>query len=239
MTRSTSNSRTIVGRRVSGPSTGRFLEVAAQALRFRVHESDHADPVLGMLTQLACDQLPDVTCADDYRVLNVRVPGLGYPARDPAAEAHEDDRERPERHELRNVRSDDAGDPGADEEQPGAHRDEVKDAGQLVHGGVARALLVEVVELVELRCNCPRRERQEEQEQLRLLVDRAPRQAEEQLGDEECDGETHEIRSEKCPPYEPSPPFARPGSAMSLDQLEGLGLERYRRVFPQRVRRHR
>ena len=48
------------------------LQVPAHLFRCGVDEADHVDPVLGMLVQLAPNQLTDVTRADDHRVLNVR-----------------------------------------------------------------------------------------------------------------------------------------------------------------------
>ena len=69
-----------------------------------------------------------------------------------AAGGHEDDRERPERDELRHVRG--CGDPDAhddDEAEPGADGREVEDTDQVVERRVVGALVVVVVELVELR----------------------------------------------------------------------------------------
>ena len=48
-----------------------IADVVAPLLRLRVDEADEPDPVLGMLLELAGDQLADVAGADDDRVLHV------------------------------------------------------------------------------------------------------------------------------------------------------------------------
>ena len=62
-------------------------------------------------------------------------------------------------------------DRGEREEEPAPDRDQVEDADEVVGGGVVGALLVEVVQAVELRHDHPGREAQAEDEQLDLRAD--------------------------------------------------------------------
>ena len=69
--RSTSSRRTIGGSCSGAPRSVELVEVGAPLLRLAVDEADEVDPVLGVLEQLARDDLADVAGADDDRVLQV------------------------------------------------------------------------------------------------------------------------------------------------------------------------
>ncbi len=129
----------------------------AAILRLGVDEADEVDPVLGMLQDLAAEQLADVAGADDDAVLNVREAQPRGRARGDAAERDERERERPEQGRLLRVDVDAAGRVADDPERPGRHGDQVEDADEIVGGRVLGALLVVVVEPVEPREDDPRR----------------------------------------------------------------------------------
>src|SRR5205814_9791468 len=72
------------------------------------------------------------------------------------------DRQQPERRQLRLSWVRETYEPGRGEETPRSYSDEVEDADDLVCRGVRRTLLVAVVEAVELRGQHPGREHQDE-----------------------------------------------------------------------------
>ena len=70
-------------------------------------------------------------------------------ARDRAGDGDERDRERPERHRLRQARRGSSEQPVSEEQEPDADRDQMEDAAELVRGRMVRALLVLLVQAVE------------------------------------------------------------------------------------------
>ena len=92
------------------------------APRHGVDEADEVDPVLGVLEELARDELADVAGADDDRVLEVgELMPAGGTRRD-ACERDGDDREQPERDHAADVGSAKPEIAHDRDEQPGAER---------------------------------------------------------------------------------------------------------------------
>ena len=110
-TRSTSSRLTSGTTSAVGPSNGTVREVVTPRARMVVDEADDVDAVLGMLAQLARDELTDVARADDDRVLDVHDAAPGGGPRDGAADDDQEDREDPEPGELLEGRGGHAGDP--------------------------------------------------------------------------------------------------------------------------------
>ncbi len=168
-TRSTPNRSTISHRRSGGPSTGR-LDIAARRV-VGVDEAEDVDPVFGVVEALAGDQSADLTGTDDHSGLGVGRPPVAIGARSCACRGDEDDRDAPERRDLRKARACKVREQCAGHEDPGADGDEMEHADEVVRGGVVCSLLVPVVEAVELGEQEPAGQRQEEQEKLRLARD--------------------------------------------------------------------
>ena len=78
------------------PEEVEVAEPRLALLGLRIDESDDVHAVLGMLAQLARDELPDLSGADDDRVLEVDVRAPTERARQRPQRRDEDDRERPE-----------------------------------------------------------------------------------------------------------------------------------------------
>ena len=111
-----------------------------------------------MLEELARDLLPDVARADDQRVLDVGIGAATQRARHESCEHDEDDREEPEEAELREARGRDSGHVDEREQHPGADREHVEDADEVVDSRVVRTLFVSGVEAVEAPEDDPERE---------------------------------------------------------------------------------
>ena len=88
---------------------------------------------------------------------------------DPPHSCDAQEREQPERCQLRLIRVREADEPGAGIVDPHADRDQVEDADDLVGGRMRRALLVPVVQTIELGGDNPRRKQEHEDD--RLLAD--------------------------------------------------------------------
>ena len=148
------------------------LDLGAARLRLRVDEADEVDAVLGVLEDLAPQQLADVAGPDDDAVLDVREAEAGGRPRDDAAERHEGERERPRRSRSSSGRRGRA--PVAAPMIQSAHVVTVTrwktptTSSAVVWPG---ALLVVVVEAVEARQDDPGRQGQEEDGELRRRRD--------------------------------------------------------------------
>ena len=149
------------------PEQDQVTEVVAPLARRVVDEPDQVDAVLGMLQVLVRDQLPDIAGADDDRVLDVLGPASADRAGATTGERDQHDRERPEGSRLLEVRREEAGRVPDAVGDPDRHRDEMEDADDVVDGRVVGALLVAVVERVELRGDHPGRQRDQEKQPLR------------------------------------------------------------------------
>jgi len=151
-----------LGEPVGPAEHGDVRQVAAQLLRLVVDEADEVEPVLRMLQELAAYELPDVTCADDDRVLEVRDAAAARRPRERPRGSHEDHGEHPEGSQLRELRIGEPGRQRAEREQPGSDRDQVEHADHVVDRRRVGPALVAFVEAVQLREDDPRGQRQEE-----------------------------------------------------------------------------
>src|SRR5437016_2481915 len=155
-----------------------------------------------MLKELATDQLPDLSRADDQRILDVRrLP----PCEGPGCRSRRHDEEKskePKRCELRLVRVRETDEPRGGVEEPDAYGDEVEDADDLVGGRVRGALLVAVVETVELGRQDPHRQQSQEDDRLDADSDLA-----DELGPVEEGLDDRKSRCQRIP--QKSPPLAR------------------------------
>ena len=182
------------------------LQIAAHLLRRRVDEPQQVDPVLGVVEQLAPDQLPDVTRADDHRVLDVGRIAARQPARDRTQSGDADERQEPERRQLRLVRMGEPDEPRGREEEPEADGDQMEDADYLVCRGVRGTRFVAVIEAVELRDHGPEREQEQKHHPAEGEIG-APRglvTEEDQLRRRESDEQANHVRGEEHPPHEPA-----------------------------------
>ena len=91
ITRSTSSSADELGSSLGRAEQRQVGQVVAALLRARVDEADEVDAVLGVLQQLARDELADLAGADDDRVLEV---GDAAPAAARASAAPDRDEQR-------------------------------------------------------------------------------------------------------------------------------------------------
>ena len=171
MTRSTSSSRTIAGSRSVAAKQRKMRQVVASLFRLSIDEADEVDAVLRMLKKLLRDQLTDIAGPDDHRVLQIRDVTTRARPGDRAPTGDERHCSRPEDQELRGSWMRQPRDVRAGEEQPRADRDHVEDAGEVVRCRVVRALLVMVVEPVELRDHDPAGQRGEEDDDLAASVE--------------------------------------------------------------------
>src|SRR3954447_23798382 len=113
-----------------------MLDFAASLLRPTVDEADEIDAVLGMLQQLPCDQLADVSRADNQRVLHVQHASPAEEARNASTENDKRDRQRPEGGAAFEARRGDTREPTEDDKEPRARRDEADNAGEFISGCV-------------------------------------------------------------------------------------------------------
>ena len=170
-----------------------MLQVGATLFRLGVDEADEVDPVLGVLQELPPDQLSDLPRADNHSVLLVRDAGAAEGSRSRAAERDQGDGERPEECELSDVGVRKTRQPRSHDENPRADRDHVEDVQHVVDRGMVCALLVTLVEAVELGDDDPCRQGSEEEHPLHRRVDRVGSiriRAQQELSRDERYGET-------------------------------------------------
>ena len=148
-----------------------MLEILAPLLRRVVDEAEQIDPVLGMLEQLPRDQLTDVAGSDDDRVLEIAHMTSAVRARGRAPGRDQCDGCRPEDRDLARRRMGEIRQVQPEDEQARADRDHVEHARELVAGRVVGALLVALVEAVELCDDDPGRKGQYEEDELRTGCD--------------------------------------------------------------------
>jgi hypothetical protein len=199
------------------------LQVGATLFWLGVDKADQVDPVLGMLKELSPDQLADLPRADDHRILLVCNAAAAERARGCAAERDEGDGERPEERELDDVWARKTRQPGSHDENPRADRDHVEDVPHVVDRGVVRALLIALVEAVELGDDDPCRQGSEEEHPLHRRVDRVRSvrvRSQQELGGDKCNPETEQVGGEQHASDEPSPPADRGRGAATLQDLE-------------------
>ena len=238
MTRSTSSSRTISGSCVRRAEEGQVLEIDARLAGLGVDEADEIEAVLRVLEQLARDELADVAGADDDGVLEVEdAPPADRPG-GAAADRDEDERRDAEERELAQLRIREAERPERQRDQPDAAvaircRTPTTSSMRRMVG----ALLVSLVEPVQLRQDDPERQAGQEHQQL-LRVRRAVEDAAgvEGRDQEERQRQAGEVGEEQHAPDEPAAPLVRQlGAALledraraPVDGVEETPLERRR-----------
>ena len=197
--------------------------------RLGVDETEQVEAILGMLSDLAGDELPDVACTEHDRSHGVRARTAAQRASHRAGCRDERDREQPEDDEPLRLRRGEPCQPRQHLEEPRSERDDDEDADELVHGRVVGALLVPLVVALQLREHQPHRQRQEEEEDLAARLDAIGRrhglEAERRDGECECDPQC--VRRYERTPNEP------PTTAVCLSALamaRKLGVEDSSRV---------
>ena len=237
MTRSTSRSRTISGSCAGVPRRVRCSRSTRGFAGLGVDEADEIEAVLRVLEQLARHQLADVARADDDGVLEVEdAPPADRPG-GAAADRDEDERRDAEERELAQLRIREAERPERQRDQPHAGRDQVQDADDLVDRRMVGALLVSLVEPVQLRQDDPERQAGQEHQQL-LRVRRAVEDAAgvEGRDQEERQRQAGDVGEEQHAPDEPAAPLVRQlgaalledGACASVHRVEETPLERRR-----------
>ena len=190
-----------------------------------------------MLQELARDELADVACPDDDRVLEVGEPlPAGGTCRD-ACERHRADREQPDRDHAADVGPWKPGDPDDRDEHPGAERAELEDPGEVVGGRGRGALLVPVVETGDLGREHPGRNRDgEEHHGLLGRPEALTRSGVEELGEDEREREPDDVGRDERAADEPASSAGEPASMLedAQCQLADLG---QRRTFEHRRQR--
>ena len=146
------------------PEDRELTEIGPCLLRIVIDEAHEVDPVLGMLSQLAGDQLSDVASTDDDGVLQVGEVAPAHGACRCSSGGDDHHRQGPKDGQLDRLRVRYAGEPRAGEHGPATERHHVEHTGELVHGRVVGPLLVSVVEPVDLRHQHPDRKREYEDE---------------------------------------------------------------------------
>ena len=116
------------------PENGHVPEVAALFPGLGIDEADEVDAVLGMLEELATDQLTDLAGSDDDRILDVRRLATRECPGSRSRRGDGDESEEPERRQLCLVGSRQTDEPRGRVEEPHGHGDEVEDADDLVRG---------------------------------------------------------------------------------------------------------
>ena len=123
------------------------------------------------------------------------------------SERDEEDRDRPEEADPLDARRGQVGDVRAREEEPRAGGDEVEDTDEVVRRRVVGALLVVVVEALEL---CEDDEDGQRQDEQRVLEDRrdvgADAAGEDELRNDEGGSQAEHVGEKQHPPHEPAPP---------------------------------
>jgi hypothetical protein len=172
------------------------------------------------------------TCADDDRVLDVGEVLPCDPARDPARGGDGHDGEEPEAEQPRKPRIGFMRDRRKGEEEPAAHRDQLEDADEVVRSRVVGALLVLVVETVELRHDHPGRQAQAEDEQLDLHTDciGAPVLLEDERRCEEGEREADKVGEHQHPADEPATAHPCGSRAPPLEDVQRPLVQRSRDV---------
>ena len=207
---------------------GDIRQAVPARLGLSVHESDEVEAVLRVLAELLRDELADVAGPDDDGVLHVGEVTSGESAGQRARGGDPDDGEEPESEQPLEAGIDPMRDRREGEEQPAAHRDQVEDPDEVVGGGVVGALLVEVVEAVELRDDHPGRQAQAEDEQLDLRGDGigAPGLLEEERRGEEGEREPDEVGQHEHAAHEPASPHAQRARPPALEDLKSSRVHR-------------
>ena len=236
ITRSTSSSRNESRKPVGLAEEGEMPDVLPPHFRICIDEADQVDAVFGMLEQLAGDQLPDVSSANDDRVLEVRdVPPLiaRAPTRSIDTNAIASAQNTTSfgmvgwRRPVSRVE---------DVEGPDGHRDHVEDAGEVVDRRVVGALFVLVVEAVQLRDEHPRRDGGDERDDLVRRVEHTgrARAGDEPFREQQRGEQADDVGGDEHATDEPSAPADNRRTPPLLDDLERAVVEHRDRAVVQR-----
>ena len=209
--------------------------------RVVVHEADDVHPVLRMPEELLGDTLSNLPRADDERVQDVGVASPAQGTRDCAADRDESDREHPEERELRKARVCEIEDVREREEEPGADREHVEDAEELVDARVIGSLLIARVEVVDATQNDPEWQGQSKEHDLRVGADAVVLgvdvRREENLGKREGEQDAGRVCNGERTAHEPS--SATDAAASRLDQLARAVVDEVEQPFPRDLLRGR
>ncbi len=159
-----------------GQVAGRSEEVerlisVRRSAAIAVDEADDLQSVLGMVADLVGQQARDLTRPDDDDVLDVRGVPPSHDSRDRPEQRNEQDRDRPEDDEAREVRMRQADDLRDRHEPPRADGDHLQNAEDVVDGRVVGSLLVSIVEAVHACDEHPEGEARDEECDLPARVD--------------------------------------------------------------------
>ena len=206
------------------PRSGRCSSSLAPLLRLVVDEPDEVDPVLGVLQDLAADQLPDISRADDDGVLDVGDSRAGKTSGEHAGKGDRRNADDPEQQVTRDLAVE-VGQPQHREGGPRTDGDEVENADELVDGGVIGPLLVGVVEPVQLGQHHPERERGREDEQLDGRGHAARAVREHVLDDREGNQQAGDVGQQQHAADQPATPLDARGLPATLEDLERPGAD--------------
>ena len=206
-----------------------MLEIHTWRARPEVDEADQIDPVLRVLEQLPGHELAHVACADDHRVLQIGdVPAAEAPCDAPRDRDEHDGRDQEERKPAEGGLGDPER-PQGQRDHPQTRRRQMEDADDVFRRRVIGALLVALVEAVELRQDDP--ERQADQEEQRLAADRQaaaeqPRLAREGLCHQERERQADDVGHEQRAPNQPATPLVGPCGAALVENRAGPVVDR-------------
>ena len=163
-----------VGQLRRRPEHGHSGQLVMQRQRIGVDEAHQLQAVAGLAHELAGDLLADQSGTDHHGVLLERGPPPQPDPGDAAAGREGDHGQQPEADHVAAVQRLQAGDLGADEDQPAGHGDAVEDRPDLVQGGVVGADAIAVVETVEPGQRKPHRDDHDQRDNLVARVDGQP-----------------------------------------------------------------
>ena len=210
MTRSTSapNDLLEVGRDAEDVSVA---ESTLPLLRLGVDEADEVEAVLRMLSDLPRTSLPDLARTDDDGVLNERGRAPHEEPSDEPGRRHQADCDEPEPEEALDARVRNTRHLGRHEERERPDRDEMEHTDEVVGSGMVGALLIGVVETVEIRDQAPHGQRHGEDQQLGAVRDvvGARLTCELEQRDEKRARQGDEVCCDERPAHQPSSPPAQ------------------------------
>ena len=203
-----------LGDLVRGAEDGNAVEVGAHALRVGIDEADEPDAELGVLPQLASDELTDVARPDDQRVLHV--PGAA-PRERACGGPRQGDRDtggRPEGDEAAH-RPVEVEEPGDDDAEPGTEADDEDERPDLVERRVIE-LVITVVEAEDVCRQDPQRSRQREEHR---TAPQPVRHLARGGHDRERDEKTRDVSGNEPPPDHRHPVRRTPGCGLDREAV--------------------
>ena len=205
ITRSTSRLLTTSASRSGPPRMARCSgRSPRRAFGLSIDESDDVQSVLGVLDQLAGDQLTDLAGAQDQRVLDVGARPPAQATRDGPHQGQRADRDGPERDQRINAGARAPDQARGDQQHPHPDRHQVEDPHDVVGGRVVGVLLVGAVEALELGHHQPARQGGAEDQHLLRGAEGAP-VAPEQRGDQVRQAEPEQVGDHQAAGHQPDP----------------------------------